>query len=96
MGYNVVTQLFPALVLSFGERPRISTAAALSGIVAGEFTVAAVSLSGTSVAALAPWLPQVAKDLNIGVIALLVNVAVIALASVFVRRAPQATRVTAA
>ena len=88
MGYNVVTQLFPALVLSFGNRPRISTAAALSGIIAGEFTVAAVTLSGTSVAKLAPWLPQIAKDLNIGVVALLVNIAVIVLVSVFVRRPP--------
>jgi SSS family solute:Na+ symporter len=87
-GYNVVTQLFPALVLSFGDRPRISTAAALSGIIAGEFTVAAVTLSGTSLAALAPWLPQIAKDLNIGVVALMVNIAVIVLVSVFVRRPP--------
>lgn len=82
MGYNVVTQLFPALVLSFGDRPRISTAAALSGIIAGEFTVAAVTLSGTSVAQLAPWLPQIAKDLNIGVVALLVNIAVIGLVTI--------------
>lgn len=86
MGYNVVTQLFPALVLSFGHRPRISTAAALSGIIAGEFTVAVVTLSGTSVARLAPGLPQIAKDLNIGVVALLVNLAVIVLVSAFVRR----------
>lgn len=90
MGYNVVTQLFPALVLSFGERPRISTAAALSGIVAGEFTVAAVTLSGSSVATLAPWLPQIAKDLNIGVVALVVNLAVIVLVTVATpRRAMQ-------
>lgn len=88
MGYNVVTQLFPALVLSFGHRPRISTAAALSGIIAGEFTVAVVTLSGTSVARLAPGLPQIAKDLNIGVVALLVNLAVIVLVSAFVRRSP--------
>ncbi|MDP1892279.1 MAG: sodium:solute symporter [Gemmatimonadaceae bacterium] len=86
MGYNVVTQLFPALVLSFGDRPRISTAAALSGIIAGEFTVAAVTLSGTSVAKLAPWLPQIAKDLNIGVVALLVNIAVIVLVTIAMPR----------
>ncbi len=90
MGYNVVTQLFPALVLSFGERPRISTAAALSGIVAGELTVAAVTLSGTSVGTLAPRLPQFAKDLNIGVIALLVNVTCILLVTVLMPR--RATR----
>ncbi len=90
MGYNVVTQLFPALVLSFGERPRISTAAALSGIVAGELTVAVVTLSGTSVGTLAPRLPQFAKDLNIGVIALLVNVTCILLVTVLMPR--RATR----
>jgi SSS family solute:Na+ symporter len=86
MGYNVVTQLFPALVLSFGERPRISTAAALSGIIAGELTVAAVTLAGTSLAKLAPGLPQAAKDLNIGVVALLINLAVILLVSVVIPR----------
>ncbi len=84
MGYNVVTQLFPALVLSFGDRPRISAAAALSGIVAGEATVAVVTLTGTSVTTLAPWLPQFARDLNIGVVALLVNVMVVGVVSAFV------------
>ena len=88
MGYNVVTQLFPALLLSFGERPRISKAAALSGILAGEFTVAAVSLSGTSLEKLAPWLPHAAMDLNIGVVALLVNVAVTGMVSLFARAHP--------
>ncbi len=88
MGYNVVTQLFPALVLSFGDRPRISARAALAGILAGEFTVAAVSLSGSSMATLAPSLPQVVKDLNVGVVALAVNVAVIALVSLLTPRAP--------
>ncbi|MHB8839672.1 MAG: sodium:solute symporter family protein [Gemmatimonadaceae bacterium] len=82
MGYNVVTQLFPALVLSFGARPLISTPAAIAGIVAGELTVAAVTLSGTSLAALAPGLPHAAKDLNIGVVALLVNMAVALLVTV--------------
>ncbi|HEY3287452.1 MAG TPA: sodium:solute symporter [Gemmatimonadaceae bacterium] len=86
MGYNVVTQLFPALVLSFGDRPRIGTTAALAGIIAGELTVAAVTLSGTSLAKLAPGLPQAAKDLNVGVVALLVNIAVILLVSAVMPR----------
>ena len=81
MGYNVVTQLFPALVLSLGRRPRVSARAALAGIVAGEATVAVVTLSGASVGTLLPALPQVVKELNVGVIALAVNVGVIALVS---------------
>ena len=86
MGYNVVTQLFPALVLSFGHKPRISAKAALSGILAGELTVAAITLSGTTIARLAPALPQVVKDLSFGVVALAVNVAVIALVTLVTRR----------
>lgn len=77
MGYNVVTQLFPACVLSLGERPRVSATAAMAGIVAGELTVAAVTVSGTSIATLLPSAPQMVKDLNVGIIALAVNVFVI-------------------
>ena len=88
MGYSVVTQLFPALVLSLGHKPRISATAALAGILAGELTVASITLSGASVATLAPSLPQVVKDLNVGVIALAVNVTVIALVSLVTRQRP--------
>jgi SSS family solute:Na+ symporter len=86
MGYNVVTQLFPALLLSFGPTPRVSSAAALAGIVAGEVTVAAITLSGASLATLAPGLPDAMKDVNIGIVALAVNVLVIGLMSIVVRR----------
>jgi SSS family solute:Na+ symporter len=85
MGYNVVTQLFPALVLSLGRQPRVSAGAALAGIVAGELTVASVTISGASVATLAPSLPQMVKDLNVGVVALVVNVFVLALVTLVAR-----------
>jgi solute:Na+ symporter, SSS family len=86
MGYNFVTQLFPGLVLSLGRRPLVSTAGAFSGIVAGELTVAYLSLSGSSVATLLPSAPQMVKDLNVGIVALVVNVAVLALVSLATRR----------
>ncbi|MGA9836135.1 MAG: sodium:solute symporter [Gemmatimonadaceae bacterium] len=78
MGYNVVTQLFPALLLSLGERPLVTTMGAVMGIVAGEATVAYLTLSGASVATLAPWAPQAVKDLNVGIVALAVNCAALA------------------
>ncbi len=78
MGYNLVTQTFPALALSLGPRPRVSATAAIAGIVAGEVTVGAITVAGTSVASLLPWAPQVIKDLNVGVVALVVNVVVVA------------------
>ncbi len=83
MGYSLVTQLMPALLLSLGPRPRIGARAAFAGILAGELVVAYITISGTSVAALLPAAPQVVKDLNVGIIALAVNVAVIGIASLF-------------
>jgi SSS family solute:Na+ symporter len=89
MGYNMVTQLFPSLLACLGERPRVSTAGAMAGIVAGEATVAYLSLSGASVATLAPWAPQVMKDINVGLVALAVNVVVMLVVSAArLRRGP--------
>lgn len=86
MGYNLVTQLFPATVLSLGRRPLVTTAAAFAGIVAGVATVAYIFLSGTSVAALLPWAPAVVQDFNVGIIALIVNVVVVAVVGLATRR----------
>jgi len=86
MGYNVVTQLFPSLVLSLGARPLATTAGAAAGIVAGEATVAYLTMSGASVATLAPWAPQAVKDLNVGIVALAVNCVVLAVVTSVTRR----------
>jgi solute:Na+ symporter, SSS family len=86
MGYSLVTQLFPALVLSLGPRPRASAAGAFAGILAGELTVAYVTATNASAATLFPWAPQAVKDLNVGLVALVVNVAVLAAVSVVTRR----------
>jgi SSS family solute:Na+ symporter len=86
MGYNLVTQLFPAVVLSLGRRPVMTAAGAFAGIVAGVATVAYVSLSGTTLATLLPWAPDAVKDLNVGLVALMVNVAVFALVTLVTSR----------
>ncbi|HEY5220344.1 MAG TPA: sodium:solute symporter [Gemmatimonadaceae bacterium] len=88
MGYNLVTQLFPALLLSLGEQPLVSTAGAAAGIVAGELSVAYLSFTGASVSTLAPWAPQMIKDLNVGLVALAVNVVVLTLVAVTTRKSP--------
>ncbi len=85
MGYNLVTQLFPAVVLSLGRRPVMTAAGAFAGIVAGVATVAYISLSGSSLATLLPWAPDVVKDLNVGIVALIVNVAVLAIVTLATR-----------
>jgi SSS family solute:Na+ symporter len=86
LGYSFVTQLFPSLVLSLGRRPWATRVGAFAGIVAGEATVAYMSLSGASVTTMMPWAPQFAKDLNVGVVALVVNVAVVTVVSLATRR----------
>jgi solute:Na+ symporter, SSS family len=86
-GYSLVTQLFPALIASLPRRPVIPKEAAATGIIAGVLTVAYLTVSGKTVATLLPGLPQWAKDLNVGIVALLVNLAAIIVVTVIVRAA---------
>ncbi len=81
MGYSFVTQLFPSLVLSLGRNRWITREGAAAGIVAGVATVAAISLTHTTIGTLFPALPVEIKELNVGIIALAVNVVVLMVVS---------------
>ena len=81
MGYGFVTQLFPALALSLTKTRWATPAGAAAGIVAGVATAAAVSLTHTNIATLFPGLPAAIQELNVGLIALAVNVIVLAVVS---------------
>src|SRR6185503_5976949 len=82
LGYALVTQLFPALVLSLVRPGWVTKAGAIAGIVVGEAIVAAMSFSGatpgssTTLDTLVGGLPAWLADLNLGVVALLANVLV--------------------
>ncbi|MFE3740143.1 sodium:solute symporter [Streptomyces sp. NPDC059134] len=73
MGYALVTQLFPALLGSLAKRRLVTKQGAAAGIVVGVTTVAVVTLTGVTVGDLLPVLPQEIKDLNVGIVALLLN-----------------------
>lgn len=89
MGYAFVTQLFPSLVLAIaGTRALVSAWAAGAGIAAGVATVALQTVSGVTLADVAPGLPGAVLDLNVGVVALLVNVAVTGVVASLVRPSP--------
>jgi solute:Na+ symporter, SSS family len=77
MGYSFVTQLFPALALSLAKIRWVTPAGAAAGIVAGVGTVAAVSLTHSTIATLFPALPAAIQELNVGLIALAMNVIVL-------------------
>ncbi|QGZ64219.1 sodium:solute symporter family protein [Paraburkholderia acidisoli] len=81
MGYNFVTQLFPALVCSLAARNRVTKQGAFCGILAGVLVVVVITLMKLSVAQLLPFAPDGLKDVNIGFLALFVNVIVLAAVS---------------
>jgi SSS family solute:Na+ symporter len=81
MGYSFVTQLFPAVVCSLAAHNRVTKQGASAGIVAGVAVVAVTTLTKTSVGQLFPFLPDRMKDINIGFLALALNVIVLLIVS---------------
>jgi len=84
LGYALVTQLFPALLWSLVRPGFVTRAGAIAGIVVGVGVVAAMTFSGatpgssTTLDALVGGLPAWLADLNLGVVALVVNAVVTA------------------
>jgi SSS family solute:Na+ symporter len=88
MGYSFVTQLFPTLIASLLPHNPVTREGALAGICVGVATVAITSVTHTSVATLFPALPEALRDLNIGIVALVLNVAALGVVSAVTRRRP--------
>jgi SSS family solute:Na+ symporter len=86
MGYSFVTQLFPTLVASLLPHNPVTKEGAFAGICVGVVTVAATSLTHTTVAMLFPGLPETLRDLNIGIVALVLNLAALSVVSAMTRR----------
>ncbi|HET7578326.1 MAG TPA: sodium:solute symporter family protein [Bacillales bacterium] len=85
MGYSLVTQLFPTMIFSLMKNNFVTKAGAFAGIIAGVVTVAYISLSGSTVGSLFPFLPQAIQDFNVGIIAMIVNVIVLVIVSLVTR-----------
>jgi SSS family solute:Na+ symporter len=81
MGYSFVTQLFPAVICSLAPRNRATRQGAFCGILAGVAVVAVTTIFKMSVGQLMPFLPDALKDVNIGFVALAVNVVVFVVVS---------------
>ena len=90
MGYSLVTQLFPSLICSLLPRNPLTTAGAIAGLIAGELTVAWITLGQVKVATLLPGAPTWVQDLNIGFVALLVNLLVAGAVTLVTRRGDSA------
>jgi solute:Na+ symporter, SSS family len=81
MGYSFVTQLFPAVITSLTARNWVTKQGAFAGIVAGVAVVAYTTLAHASIGQWFPTLPDKLKDLNIGLVALLLNIVVLVIVS---------------
>jgi len=81
MGYSFVTQLFPAVVTSLAARNWVTKQGAFAGIVAGVAVVAYTTLAHASIGQWFPSLPDKVKDLNIGLVALVINIVVLIIVS---------------
>jgi SSS family solute:Na+ symporter len=81
MGYSFVTQLFPAVVTSLAARNWVTKQGAFAGIVAGVAVVAYTTLAHASIGQWFPSLPEKVKDLNIGLVALVINIVVLIIVS---------------
>jgi solute:Na+ symporter, SSS family len=76
IAYNGVTQFFPGVVLSLSDRTRPHPAGVGAGIIVGIATLAYFAATGKSI----PW------GLNVGFLALLLNVIVLAIVSLMLGR----------
>lgn len=85
MGYSFVTQLLPALVAGLSERRPLTPAGAATGILVGVAVVAWTVLTQQTLGGLLPALPDWVKELNIGIVALALNVIAAILVSAVTR-----------
>ena len=82
LGYALVTQLFPSLVMALVRPGWVTKQGAMAGIVAGVGMVAAMSFAGatpetaSTVDSLVGGLPPFLAQLNLGIVALVVNLVV--------------------
>jgi SSS family solute:Na+ symporter len=91
LGYSLVTQLFPSLVMALVAPGRVSKQGAMAGIVAGVGMVAVMSFAGstpqtaTTVESFIHGLPSFLAQMNLAIIALVVNLIVMVIVSAVTR-----------
>jgi solute:Na+ symporter, SSS family len=91
LGYALVTQLFPSLVMALAAPGRVSKQGAMAGIVAGVGMVAVMSFAGstpqtaTTVESFIHGLPSFLAQMNLAIVALVVNLIVMLVVSAVTR-----------
>lgn len=86
MGYGFVTQLTPAVIGGLMENNPFTKEGVFAGISAGAIIVAVQAITKFNMSTLLPTFPSFVHDLNIGFLALSVNIVVCFLVSAFTKR----------
>ncbi|NHN56016.1 sodium:solute symporter family protein [Calidifontibacter sp. DB0510] len=81
LGYAFVTQLFPSMVLSLLRRNPVSAIGAAAGMVVGAAIVTWLTIGKLTTGDVLPFLPSGLHHLNVGMVALVANVIVMAIVS---------------
>ena len=85
LGYAFVTQLFPSLIASLLRRNPITKWGAGAGMLVGTVVVSWLTLGEVGIGDLLPFLPSGLHHLNVGIVALVANIAVCLVVSAFTR-----------
>ncbi|MCP1151665.1 sodium:solute symporter [Peribacillus frigoritolerans] len=85
IAYNFITQLAPAFFASLMKNNFVTKHGAFAGIITGGVIVSIMELGNIKIGQLFPYLPQAIKDLNVGIIALFVNIAVLVVVSLLTK-----------
>jgi SSS family solute:Na+ symporter len=89
MGYNFIVQFLPAVAFGLMARNPVTRQGAFAGILVGTVALVSLTLTGTTLVGLFPFLPAALADVNTGMTALLVNLVVTGIVSVITQ--PRAT-----
>jgi SSS family solute:Na+ symporter len=92
LGYSYVTQLFPSVIASLMARNHVTAAGAFAGIVTGVAITTILTFTKTTIGSVFPGLPEVIRDLNVGIVALIGNVVVMVVVSALTRSRVEAAR----
>ncbi|MED4203865.1 sodium:solute symporter family protein [Neobacillus mesonae] len=76
LSYSFMVQLSPALIFSLFKRNPVTVQGAFAGMIVSIIIVAYLTITETSIATFFPSLPQVIKDLDIGLAVLIINIVV--------------------
>ncbi|GED67932.1 putative symporter YhjB [Brevibacillus reuszeri] len=86
MGYGLVTQFAPAIVCHFMKKNPLTKQGVFAGITAGVIIVGWQAVTGATMSSLFPSFPPAIQDINIGFIALGVNVIVSLVVSIVTQK----------